>query len=113
MKMKNDTKGTVVADQVFIADTFLKRLQGLLGKPPLTAIQGLVIKPCNSVHTVGMGYPIDVLFLDDSHRIVQIAVAMLPGSVKIVLGSSYVVELAASRAQESSCSVGDKISLEL
>jgi uncharacterized membrane protein (UPF0127 family) len=109
MEMKNTAKGTVVADQILVANTFLKRLQGLLGKAPLTIGRGLVIRPCNSVHTFGMGYSIDVLFVDDRHRIIRIIAAMPPRRLAAALGSSYVVELAAGGAKEADCSVGDKL----
>ena len=107
MELKNRGKGTIVAHQILVADTFVKRLRGLLWKAPLLAGQGLVIRPCSSVHTFGMGYSIDVLFVDESHRILKIVSAMPPGRLAAALGSAYVVELSSGSAKEASCSVGD------
>ena len=50
--------------QLRVADTPWQRMRGLLGYPPLQADQGLLIRPCNMVHTVGMRYPIDIVYID-------------------------------------------------
>jgi len=53
MDIKNRTKGTIVADQVDWADTFWRRLKGLLGTKDLTLGHGLIIKPCSNVEKHG------------------------------------------------------------
>lgn len=60
-----------VASSVTVADSFLGRLRGLLGRPPLRAGQGLLLLDCGSVHTAGMGYAIDVAFLDAEGTVVR------------------------------------------
>lgn len=62
--------GVVVASSVAVADSFPSRLRGLLARPPLAEGQGLLLLDCGSVHTLGMGYPIDVAFLDAEGRVV-------------------------------------------
>ncbi|MCF8173936.1 MAG: DUF192 domain-containing protein [Burkholderiaceae bacterium] len=49
-----------------------ERMRGLLGRPALTAGQGFLIDPCPSVHTVGMGYPLDLAFLDRQWRVLRL-----------------------------------------
>lgn len=49
---------------VWLADDWPSRLRGLLGRKPLRPGEGLLLSPCDGVHTFGMGYPLDVLFLD-------------------------------------------------
>jgi len=44
--------------KVRVAATFLQRLSGLLGKPPLSSGEALLIKPCRDIHTFGLGYTI-------------------------------------------------------
>lgn len=58
--------GTVVARRVRRADTFARRLIGLLGRSSLEADEGLWIEPCDSVHTFFMRFSIDVAFVDRS-----------------------------------------------
>jgi uncharacterized membrane protein (UPF0127 family) len=55
--------------QVHHARRWHQRLRGLLGRPPLQCGQGLLIEPCNSVHTLAMGYALDLLFLDRGNRV--------------------------------------------
>jgi len=107
MCMKNRTKGTIVADQVELADTFWQRLKGLLGTKFLQLGHGLIIKPCSSVHTFGMNYPIDVLFVDSNHCIIKIVENMLPSKASMAARSQYVVELPAGTAHRAACCVGD------
>lgn len=112
MWIKNVTKDTIVADHVWHAETFWQRLKGLLGTRSLEVGVGLVIKPCSSVHTFGMAYPIDVLFVDPNDRIVKIVANMPAGRVAMATGSSYVIELAIGRAEQASCAVGDILKFE-
>jgi uncharacterized membrane protein (UPF0127 family) len=61
----NLKRGTVVANRVLTALTMLDRRMGLLTRPKLRMGEGLHIVPCDSIHTVGMTYSIDVVFLDE------------------------------------------------
>lgn len=60
----NRTKGKILGDRISRAETFLRRLVGLLGRKPLSEGEGLWIVPCRSIHSLGMRHTIDVLFLD-------------------------------------------------
>ena len=73
------------AIDVMVAATALARMRGLLARPPLRRGQGMLIKPCNMIHTVGMGYPIDVVFLRRdglvlkvAHQVMRLALPRLP-----------------------------------
>ncbi len=55
---------------VKIADTFMSRFIGLMGKKHLD--YGLLINPCNCVHTFFMKVPIDIVFLDKSHTVLGV-----------------------------------------
>lgn len=112
MCIKNKTKGTIVADHVRLADTFWRRLKGLLGSRLLPIGHGLIINPCSSVHTFGMSFPIDVLFVDNSHCIIKIVNNMLPSRMSMISGSQYVIELPAGTARREACTVGDILELQ-
>jgi uncharacterized membrane protein (UPF0127 family) len=58
--------------------TAWERMRGLLGKPALRAGQGLIIDPCPSVHTFGMGYPLDLAFLDSRWRVLKLVRELPP-----------------------------------
>ena len=72
--VQNDTRQSELADKVELAASFGARLKGLLGRDGLPEGQGLWIDPCNSVHTFFMRFPIDVLFLDKSQRVVRVLI---------------------------------------
>jgi uncharacterized protein len=58
-----------------VADRFVSRGVGLLGRKALGLQEGLLIKPCSSVHTLFMRFAIDVLYLDDEGSVLR-AVSM-------------------------------------
>ena len=49
--------------KVWHARGYFARLRGLLGRS-LQEDGGLLLTPCNAIHTIGMGYPIDALYLN-------------------------------------------------
>ncbi|HUA82061.1 MAG TPA: DUF192 domain-containing protein [Dyella sp.] len=69
---------------VWVASNPWTRLRGLLGRTPLAsgATEGLLIEPCAGVHTFGMRYPLDVVFLDASNRVVDMCENLAPWSVR-------------------------------
>jgi hypothetical protein len=71
----------VVAERLRPAHTHWTRLRGLLGTRTLPAGDGLWIRPCRQVHMFGMRYAIDVVFLDDAHRVVGLTTALAPGRI--------------------------------
>ncbi|SMP65119.1 DUF192 domain-containing protein [Anoxynatronum buryatiense] len=98
--------------QVIYANTFFSRLKGLLGTRQLPADTGLLLEPCNSIHTWGMGYAIDVLFLDDHNRVLQVAATLSPNTWgQKVPGACRVLEMAAGQACRLGIQPGDVIDL--
>ena len=61
----NRTRQTCLATALAVADTHWTRLRGLLGLSPndFGNGRGLWIVPCRGVHTLGMGFAIDVVYL--------------------------------------------------
>ena len=55
------------------ADTFFKRLRGLIGRNKLPQGCGLMIAPCNSIHMLFMKFDIDAIFIDKNFTIKKIA----------------------------------------
>ena len=58
--------------QTILADTWVKRLVGLLLSDELNYHQSMCLKPCKSIHTIGMGYPIDVVFVNRFFRLLKL-----------------------------------------
>ena len=70
MRIINHTQNTVLADRVVLADTFLSRLRGLLGRTSLPDGEAMIITRCNSIHMFFMRFPIDVVFIDKKDIVV-------------------------------------------
>jgi uncharacterized membrane protein (UPF0127 family) len=84
--------------RVRVARDFVARARGLLSGPPLTPDEALLIAPCSSIHTFGMGYPIDVIFLDRRARIVRVCTRVPRGRVRFCWGAAAVVETRSGQA---------------
>ena len=88
------------------------RVRGLLGRPPLHFGQGLLMTPCNWIHTLGMGFPIDVLYLDREGRVLRMAPDMRPNRIgPLVWRASRVVELPAGAIEHTGTRAGDRLEI--
>jgi len=88
--------GTVVAEHVEIAETWWRRLRGLLGRSALAEGEALVLAPCSAIHTLGMRFPIDVVFLDADWSIRCLAASVKPWRIgPICPGAACAIELPA------------------
>ena len=92
-----------------VADTPWQRMRGLLGHAPLKAGQGLLIKPCNMIHTVGMRYSIDVVYVDGQGRVLKIARDVAPLRMSACLHAHAVLELAVGQAQAFGLQLGQTL----
>jgi uncharacterized membrane protein (UPF0127 family) len=112
-KVLNQTRGTVLAEQATIASSMWSRARGLLGRRDLPAGEGLIIRPCNSVHCFFMAFPIDVVFLDRDHRVVRLAPTLRPYRLgPIVRSAREVIELPAGTLAATGTQVGDQLRIE-
>jgi len=75
---------------LLVADTYLSRLRGMLGRRPLPP--ALLLRPANSVHGMGMRDTLDVAVLDASGTVLATAV-LRPGRLtRSVRGGHQVLE---------------------
>lgn len=96
--------------QLIQAHGWFSRLKGLLGTRTLHDNRGIWLKPCKSIHTMGMCYSIDVLFLDKKNSILKIAKQVKP--FRFRLGPKYtksVLELAAGSVEKMGLNIGDRL----
>jgi len=84
----------------------------LMWKRRLSDNEGLLLTPCNSLHTMFMRFPIDVLFLDNDFTVVKTIENLKPWRVtSICKNSCQVVELKAGSVDDLVINVGDKLSV--
>src|SRR5271165_1810411 len=68
----NQTRESFLCLGVSAADTTFARLKGLIGKLKLRLDEGLWVVPSRGVHTVGVLFPLDLIYLDEKHRVVHL-----------------------------------------
>lgn len=112
MRAVNRDRGTEVAGRVERADTFWTRLKGLQGRREFAAGEGLWIVPCRSIHTLGMTFPIDVLFLNDKLQVTAKEENLRPGRLTAIRWKARtVLELPAGTLNRTGTEVGDRIEM--
>ncbi|MGQ9497001.1 MAG: DUF192 domain-containing protein [Desulfotomaculales bacterium] len=105
----NITKDTLVAGRLVVADRFWRRMVGLLGSRRLPAGTGLLLTPCNAVHTMFMRYAIDVLFLAGDLTVLKAVTGLKPWRTAACRGASMVVELPSGIVAQTGTGAGDKL----
>jgi uncharacterized membrane protein (UPF0127 family) len=66
-------QGPPLAPLAWGTENTFERVQGWLKRESVAEGEGLLIRPCASIHTLGMRFPIDVAFLDRGGRVVKLA----------------------------------------
>ncbi len=108
----NRTRGTYLGVNLAVAKTFHARLLGLLPRRHLRWGDGVWLVPCSSVHTFGLRYPIDLIFLDQQGRVVRVCERVSPGRVIWPIPRAHsALELPAGVIASSETTVGDYIEL--
>ncbi len=110
----NKTRQTFLASDLLIADSHWKRLKGLLGTSEVSffAGKGLWIVPCHGVHTLGMRYAIDVIYLSDDNAVVHVEEHVKPWRfTPIHMGAETVIELPAHTVCNTQTRIGDQIEI--
>jgi uncharacterized membrane protein (UPF0127 family) len=110
----NATRQTNLADDLRIADTHWTRLRGLLGASAAQFAQGqgLWIVPCRGVHTLGMSFPIDAIYLSADSKVVHLERNLLPWRFAPVrLNAKTVLEVPATTIEATGTALGDCIQI--
>ncbi len=112
MRAVNRTRQAVLVDKGTVAASAWSRLVGLLGHRPLQAGEGLLLRGEKAIHTIGMGFPIDVLFLDKEGRVVHLYHGMAPlRASPFIRQAANVLEMPAGTLERTSTQLGDVIEL--
>jgi uncharacterized membrane protein (UPF0127 family) len=112
IRVVNLTRGEVIADRVQLAGAGRDRRKGLLGRDRLGSGEGLWIVPCEAVHTIGMRFPIDLVYLDRQKRIVKLRCNVGPWRISGCLRAHSVIELPAGTVRDTNTIKGDMLALD-
>ncbi len=108
----------MLAESATVADSSEKRRTGLLKHTELKSGDGLWIVPCEGVHTFGMKFAIDVLFLSRKRkdspfvRVLKVRHSMPKSRMSWSLLAHSVLELPAGVAELTGTQKGDELEME-
>jgi len=108
----NMTRGVRLTECGRVADSFFPKLIGLLRDKNLEYGDGLWIMKCNSIHSIGMKFIFDAIFLDKQLRVVHLINEMKPWRIsKIVLSAHSVLEVPAGHIYRTATEIGDQFEM--
>ena len=98
-----------VLSSVQQTETAWERTKGLLGRRGLEDGEGLLITPCNSIHTFFMTFPLDVVYLDREDKVVKLIEKLRPWRMSCCFRSAKVLEVGSRFIATSGIKVGDQL----
>lgn len=109
-RLINQTKQTEVVPNLTIANTMFARGKGLLGRKDVPHSEALLIERCNSIHTFGMNFAIDCVFVTNQLKVVSIFRNVKPWRlVWPQWRASKVIEFSADHPNVKAIEVGDQL----
>jgi len=117
IRVLNRTRGTVLCERLEVAESMAAKSRGLLGRDGLASGAGMLFDgnrflPLMWMHMFFMRFAIDVVFLDQSSRVLRINHSLKPWRVSsMVFGARRALELEAGAAERSSTRKGDQLEL--
>jgi hypothetical protein len=110
VKIWNETRQATLVERGRVARSFWARGRGLLGTRSLPPGDGLLIEKCSSIHSFGMQYRFDALFLDREGRVVHSVSNMAQNRMsRHVFSARSVLEMPAGTIATSGTQHGDQI----
>lgn len=98
----------LLISEVENADHFFSRFMGLMGRKSMGESHGLLLTPCNEIHTFGMKFDIDTVALSKSNEILFIDRSVPPNKVRKKVKNGYkILELNSGTADKLKLCVGD------
>ncbi len=113
MIVRNASRGSVLGEAVRPADTFLLRLKGLSRAGALAPGEGLWISPCAGIHSFGMRFDFDALFIGPDRKVIGMYERFRRNRLsRIFRNAQGVLELPAGTIGRTGTEVGDEIRFE-
>jgi hypothetical protein len=114
MQVINRTRRQMLVEKGTVAARPWARLRGLIGRAGLNKGEGLLLDGTIGIHTIGMRFAIDVLFLDKDGRVLYLIQALKPFRCSpIVKRSAMVLELPAGILRATKTQIGDGLEISL
>jgi uncharacterized protein len=106
----NISRQAFISLHVKLADTSLARLRGLLGKVRMRSDEALWVVPSRGIHTFGLLFPIDAVYLDADLRVIDVVENLAPLRIAPIRWQcASVLQLPARTVYASGTQVGDQL----
>ncbi len=112
----NRSKGVLIVSDLERAETGWSRMRGLLGRSAsdFSPGKGLWITPSQGIHTIGMAFPIDVVYLDSAGRVLKVYHKLAPFRLAaLMFRARSVLELPPETLVRTKTEVGDVLEIRL
>jgi len=108
--VKNDN---IIATEVTKAVGFVQRTVGLLNKTNLSFDEGLFFENCNSIHSFGMKFDFDAIYLDNDNKVVCLIENIKPNKVlPVIFKGKNILETASGSVKNNNIKIGDQLIFE-
>ena len=100
----------LLAERSVVARSWWDRMVGLLNRASLPPGEALVFPDCRSIHTIGMRFSIDVIFVNRHWRVAAVHAAVPPGRFVLSAWNAWaVIEMASGTLDRAELQVGDQL----
>jgi uncharacterized protein len=106
----NQTRECFLSLGVTVADTTFTRMKGLIGRMKLRFDDGIWLVPSSGIHTMGVMFPLDLIYLDENLKVVH-AIEYFPtfSISPLRTKSASVLELPTHTIYSSQTQPGDQL----
>lgn len=112
MKLYHADRQCPIVHRLEVAASIRSRTRGLIGHAPLESGQALLIPRSRWIHTFGMSFPIDIVYMDKNGRIVALTENLPPRRIdRPVLRAQAAIEMAAGEIRRLGLKVGERLEL--
>ena len=108
--MKLLKNNIIIAQNVQKADSFIKKTIGLLNRKSLSFDEVLVLEKCNSIHSFGMKFDFDAIYLDNDNKVIRVIENIKPNRIMpIVFRAKKVIEATSGFIQKNNIKIGEQL----
>lgn len=108
-RIVNSRTGAEVAARAILADSPFTRMRGLLGRRSLPLGEAIILRPACSIHTIGMLFSIDVVFLNRDDVVLKVVPSLSTFRFSAARGAHTVIEMPGRALVDLDVKVGDKL----
>lgn len=96
---------------LMVSESAPERMRGLLGRPMLGPAQGMLLDSCRLIHTFGMRYRLDLVYLNRQGLVLKVTEALAARRIDGHWRAHSVLEMAGGEARRCGIAAGVQLPL--